>query len=215
MIEAVIFDMDGLIIDSEPFWRKAEMEIFATVGVHLSENDCRKTMGFRLNETIDYWYKKKPWTGMTKKEMESEILSEVKKLIEAKGEALPGVLDTLKMCTWRGLKMAIASSSPMMLIEATIKKLNIEHYFTTIESAEFVEYGKPHPSLFMHTASALSTACENCLVLEDSFHGVIAGLAAKMSVIAVPEIKSIKFDAANLVLDQLDPSKVKTFIDLY
>ena len=65
--------MDGLIIDSEPFWRQAEIEIFGEVGVALTEADCLNTMGFRLDEVIAYWWERRPWQGMTHDEMETAI----------------------------------------------------------------------------------------------------------------------------------------------
>ena len=63
MIEAAIFDMDGLIVDSEPLWQEAEIEVFAEVGVRLTRAQCTETKGRRVDETIAYWYERRPWTG--------------------------------------------------------------------------------------------------------------------------------------------------------
>ena len=61
----MVFDLDGLLIDSEPFWRRAEIEVFATVGLHLTETDVRQTMGLRIDDAVDHWFVRRPWVGMT------------------------------------------------------------------------------------------------------------------------------------------------------
>jgi sugar-phosphatase len=212
MIEAAIFDMDGLLIDSEPFWRKAEIMVFGTVGISLTEDDCRETMGYRLNEVVDLWHSRKPWDTKSKEEVENEILLAVKEMIEKEGKPLKGVLETIEMIKDMGLKLAIASSSAMILIEATVKRLGIAEVFEVLHSAQFEKFGKPHPDVFIHTAHKMGVRTENCLVFEDSFHGMVAGLAAKMKVVAVPEEPSTKFGAAHLVLDHLDPEAIKNVI---
>lgn len=212
MIEAIIFDMDGLIIDSEPFWRRAEIAVFKTVGIALTEEDCRETMGYRLNEVVDLWHARKPWTSPSKEKIEEQILTYVQNLIATEGVALKGVVETLAMAKKLNLKTAIASSSAMNLIRTTVKRLNLESQFDVLQSAEYEDYGKPHPSVFIHTAEKLAVRRENCLVLEDSFHGMIAALAAKMKVITVPEESESRFNAAHLTLDYLDHERVKRFI---
>ncbi|MEM9051066.1 MAG: hexitol phosphatase HxpB [Bacteroidota bacterium] len=213
MIEAAIFDMDGLLIDSEPFWRRAEMAVFNTVGINLTEDNCRETMGYRLNEVVDLWHSRFPWEGQSKEQVEAEILNKVKELIESEGEPLTGVIDTIQMCKTLNLKTGVASSSAMTLIETTVDKLRIRNEFDILQSAENEEFGKPHPSIFIKTAQILGVRPENCIVFEDSFHGMVAGLAAKMKVIAVPEEISDRFSAAHLTLNFLDSKRVKAFIE--
>ena len=213
MIKAAIFDMDGLLIDSEPFWRRAEMAVFKTVGINLTEDNCRETMGYRLDEVVDLWYSRFPWEGKSKEQIEAEILNNVKRLIELEGEPLTGVLETIQICETLDLKTAVASSSAMTLIEATMDRLGIRNEFDILQSAENEEFGKPHPSVFIKTAQRLGVRPDNCLVFEDSFHGMVAGLAAKMKVIAVPEESSNRFSAAHLTLNFLDSKRVKTFIE--
>jgi sugar-phosphatase len=212
MIEALIFDMDGLLIDSEPFWRRAEIAVFKNVGIELSEDDCRETMGYRLNEVVDLWHSRKPWKSPSKKEVENQILTYVQNLISTEGIALKGVRETINLAKELNLKTAIASSSAMSLIRATVKRLGMEDDFEILHSAEGEDFGKPHPSVFIHTAERLGVRCENCLVFEDSFHGMIAALAAKMKVIAVPEKIDDRFNAAQLTLKYLDHEGIKRFI---
>ncbi|MFT4771467.1 MAG: HAD superfamily hydrolase (TIGR01509 family) [Cryomorphaceae bacterium] len=215
MIEAVIFDMDGLLIDSEPFWRRAEIAVFATLGIELSEDDCRETMGYRLNEVVELWHSRKPWNHKSMEQVEEEILAYVQNLIETEGVPLKGVRETIALCKELKLKTAIASSSAMRLIKATVKRLGLEATFEVLHSAENEEFGKPHPAVFIHAARELGVRNENCLVFEDSFHGMVAGLASKMKVIAVPEMMNDRFKAAHLTLEFLDPKLIKSFISSY
>jgi len=208
MIEAAIFDMDGLLIDSEPFWRQAEMEVFEKVGINLSENDCRETMGYRLNEVVDLWYSRFPWEGPSKIEIENSIVERVGELIAQGGELLPGVKSTLERLSTAGLKLAIASSSPLLLIEAVADRFDLRGSFDVLHSAELEKFGKPHPDVFIHTASKLEVRSESCIVFEDSFHGMVAALAAKMKVVVVPEADEPKFNSAHLTLTQLDPETI-------
>jgi len=206
MIEAVIFDMDGLLIDSEPLWRKAEIEIFAKVDIYLTEDDCKETMGYRLNEVVDLWYSRYPWNSLSKKEVEDAILQRVSDLIQSDGKIMTGVEETIRSCMNLNLKMAIASSSPMKLIKSVVKLLKMEGDFDVLYSAEYEAFGKPHPGVFLTTSQKLGVDPHKCLVLEDSLHGIISALSAKMKVIAVPDEQQFnhpKFQVADKVLSSL------------
>ena len=188
-IKAVIYDMDGVIIDSEPLWREALIHCFNKVGFDFTQDKCRVTQGMRLIEVVEYWYAQQPWQGKTIEEVEQDILTKVTELIAEKGEAMEGVYQSLELFKNKGYKIALASSSASSLINVVLEKLNIKHEFEVIKSAEFLDYGKPHPDVFIKTAEELNVPAINCLVIEDSFHGVLAGKAAVMQVIAVPEKK--------------------------
>lgn len=187
MIKAVIFDMDGLLVDSEPYWRVAETNCFATVGVKLNDDMCKQTMGMRIDEVVDYWFDRFPWRSKSTDQLTIEIVNEMDRLLALSGKPMPGVAHAFQVCKDMGLKMGLASSSRMQLIKTVVKKLNLEEDLDVIRSAENEVYGKPHPAVFMQTAEDLNVAPEDCLVLEDSIHGAIAGLAAKMKVIGVPD----------------------------
>lgn len=206
MIRAAIFDMDGLLIDSEPFWRKAEISAFAEVGLILSEADCRETMGYRIDEVVDLWFRRRPWQQMDKKQVIQTILTKITAFIRHEGKPLPGAVELVKACKNAGLKTAIASSSPSELIREVVKKFELGSWLDLVHSAEYEPYGKPHPGVFITTAIVLGVNPEECLVFEDSFHGMIAGLAAKMRTVVVPEtasFKSEKFNVASLKVKSL------------
>jgi sugar-phosphatase len=86
MIEAIIFDMDGLLIDSEPLWQEAEQRVFATVGLNLTNEQTTETTGLRVDEVIDYWFVRFPWNeeNISKKQLDVNIVEEVKNLIREK-----------------------------------------------------------------------------------------------------------------------------------
>ena len=199
--------MDGLLIDSEPFWRKAEIKAFGEVGIELTEADCRETMGYRLNEVVELWFSRKPWTGISLIAMEARILLLVSQYILEEGKPMLGVERLINDCRVHKLKIAIASSSPMLLIKSVVKLLKMEDKFDVLHSAQNEPYGKPHPAVFISTALMLDVDPHECLVLEDSFHGVVAALAAKMPVVAVPDPEMIndkRFNAAMLTIKSLE-----------
>ena len=197
-LDAVIYDMDGLIIDSEPFWRKAEMKVFATVGLYLTETDCIETTGFRFDEVVEHWWAKQPWEGKTKRQIHDEVLDEMEHAITHHAKEMSGVHASLEYFKGKGLRIALASSSAMRLIKAAVKKLNIEEYFELLVSAEHETHGKPHPAVFIRTAETLNVAPEKCLVIEDSFNGLLAAKAAKMKCVVVPA--PFDFDNARFVI---------------
>ena len=187
MIAAVIFDLDGLLIDSEPFWRRAETEVFADVGVTLTDAMCMETTGLRLDAVVEHWFVRTPWTGKSKAAVVSAIATRVAELITAHAEPLPGVPDALAFFKVRGLPIAICSSSPMPVIDAALAKLQLTGRMRAVISAEGESHGKPHPAVYLTTAAKLGVAPESCLALEDSMNGCIAAKAARMKVVAVPE----------------------------
>ena len=207
MIKAVIFDMDGLLIDSEPLWQKAQIKTFTEIGVILTKEDTAQTIALRVDEVVDYWYMRKPWKIPTKKEVEARIVGRVTDLIGAEGKALRGVDRIVNFFSSSGLPMAIASSSSSEVITAVLEKVGIASKISVIHSAEHEPYGKPHPGVFITTAEKLKVLPEHCLVFEDSPNGVLAAKAAKMKCIAVPNpyvINPTVFSIADKVIDSLE-----------
>lgn len=186
MHRAVIFDMDGLLIDSEPLWVRAEIEIFGEVGLILGQEDCGKTKGLRTDDVIAYWFARHPWTTRSPAEVEARLVARVASLVREEGRALPGVATAIAVAREGGRRLALASSSPLLLIQATLERLGLTDAFDIVQSAETEPLGKPHPGIFLKTAERLGVAAVDCLVLEDSFTGVLAAKAARMTCIAVP-----------------------------
>jgi HAD superfamily hydrolase (TIGR01509 family) len=202
--DAVIFDMDGVLIDSEPLWRRAEIARFEAVGLHLSDEACRQTMGFRIDETVAYWYDRHPWPAADLAGMAGSIVDGVVELVEAEGGPLPGVEHAVRLCEKLGLRLAVASSSPPRLIAAVLGKLGIGHAFEVVRSAVDEPQGKPHPAVFLTTADRLAVDPVRCLVVEDSVNGMVAAVAARMRCVVVPERPDPRFVLADQVLDSLE-----------
>lgn len=186
-LKAVIFDMDGVLIESEHLWRKAMIIGFGEAGLNLTEEDCRQTTGLRIGEVIEIWLKRFNVTSHTVKSLEDRIIGILIDLIETEGRFINGIPELLAFCKKHNLKTGLATSSSQLLLATVLKKLKLENYFDAALSAEHMKYGKPHPEVFLKCAEALDALPTECLVIEDSINGVIAGKAARMKVIAVPD----------------------------
>jgi mannitol-1-/sugar-/sorbitol-6-/2-deoxyglucose-6-phosphatase len=206
MTEAVIFDMDGVIIDSEPLWKKAIIQIMKNHGFEFDVTMCNKTKGMRVDEVTAYW-KQELNAEFDSSQAADNIVEEVIRLILDEGEEMPGLKKLLNRIQEKKLKIALASSSSIKIINSVLAKLEIGHYFEVIQSAEQEEFGKPHPAVFLTTANKLKIEPKNCLVIEDSLHGVLAGKSANMKVVAIPEIGETKLDKfiiADRIIKKLD-----------
>lgn len=186
-IDTVIFDMDGVLINSEPLWVKAEIKVFKSVGIDFLAVGGEKTVGLRIDEVVDFWHNEFPWSNKTKSDVVDEIMQEMISGIRREGEALPGVYEALAFFKEKNYKIGLASSSFEVLINTTLEKLKIRDYFDVILSAEKLEFGKPHPEIYIKAAKQLKIDPSTCLVIEDSLNGVIAAKAAKMNVVAIPD----------------------------
>ena len=206
MIGGVIFDLDGLLIDSEPLWRKAERKVFSKVGIILEDGDFEHFTGYKISEVVSFWYGHKPCSGPTQPEIETEILDELIRLIQTEGKPKPGVVEILAFFEQKKLPMVVASSSPSRVIRAAVEKMGISHYFKALYSAEFEKYGKPHPAVFVTAIEGLGLSPKDCLIFEDSFNGLIAAKAARAKTVSVPEnnlFEQARFDIADIKLYSL------------
>jgi mannitol-1-/sugar-/sorbitol-6-/2-deoxyglucose-6-phosphatase len=185
--EAVIFDMDGVLIDSEPLWKIAMEEVFYSLGSKLKKEDFQKTVGLRIDEVVHFWNNHEKWGVENEHDVEEAIIVKMIELISKNATPLSGVIETLTFLKNSGLKIGLGTSSSNRLIQVVLSELNITHFFDFTHSAEKEAFGKPHPAVYLTVAQQLNVSPHNCLVIEDSFNGVIAGLAAKMKVVCIPE----------------------------
>jgi sugar-phosphatase len=211
-LAAVVFDLDGVLVDSEPFWRQAEIEVFAEVGVVLTEADARETMGLRIDDAVRHWFERRPWSGRDPAEVERAVTARVAELVAAAGEPMPGAVEALRRCGDLGLLVAVCSGSYAVVIEAALDRLGISDLVGVWHSAEWEPLGKPHPGAYLTTAAKLGVDPTACLAVEDSFNGAIAAKAARMRVVVVPEeatASSARWgfcDARIDSLEELDPA---------
>jgi len=185
--DAVIFDLDGLLIDSEPIWRDVEQQVFNDLGVALTDELCRSTMGLPVNEVVAHWHERSPWAGHDLHAAEEAIVDGVIAAIRSCGSAMPGVDHALALAAGLGLRRGIASSSHEIVIDAALERLGLRDRFEVVVSAEHEPCGKPHPGVYLTAARLLGVDPEACVAIEDSPNGVLAAKAAGMRCVAVPE----------------------------
>ena len=189
-MRAFIFDMDGVIIDSEPIHRQVHKEIMNTLGVNISKGELALYAG-ATNEYI--FTKLKERYGI--KESVSELMDYKSKLIinkvkEESLEPINGIRELLNALRKNNIKTAIGSSSPRSLIEAVIDKFNLHGAFDCIVSGEEVERSKPYPDVYIEVSKKLGINPEKCIVVEDSHNGVQAAKSAGMKCIGFDNINS-------------------------
>ncbi len=205
-IKAVIFDMDGLLIDSEPFWREATIKVFSELGLKLTVDQCKETMGYRVDEFVEYWLVKYKIEGADIKEISTKIIKEIISLIKIKGKIMEGVHEIIDLLYKEGIIIAIASSSAEEIIDAVIEKIGIKDKIKFIYSAEHEPLGKPHPGVYITAANKLNVFVNQCLAFEDSPNGVLSAKAAKMKCVAVPHdlpADDKRFGIADLIIHSL------------
>lgn len=190
-LRAAILDMDGLIIDTEPVWRRTEARVFSELGSHLSEADMLSTMGRRIGEVVAHWRSHRPWPGAGSGEPSDSAIAErvvdgVVEQVRRGGEAMPGVAEAVALLERLGLRLAIASSSPPRLIDAVCERLNLGRIQVRCSAVQEAR-GKPSPDVFLSAARRLLEPPAACLAIEDSPNGVLAARAAGMRCVAVPD----------------------------
>jgi sugar-phosphatase len=187
MIKAVIFDLDGLLIDSEPYWRRVEIEMLQKFGINATDEMVRETYGLRTDEVIAYWYDLQPWPNPDHKKMEADFYVLIQELINGADILMEGAKDAINIVKTGGFLSAIASSSPRIMIENFVSHYNLSDSFDLIHSSVEEAFGKPHPAVYLSTAAKLGVPPTSCLAIEDSVHGVVAAKAARMKTIVIPE----------------------------
>ncbi len=211
---ASIFDMDGLLVDSEPLWQVAEVEILGALGVPLDVGQARQTQGMFVVEVARYWHERFPWSGPSPEEVAVGVVDRVCELVVERGRLQPGVDRALELCHRHGLRLAIASSSEYRLIRLVLEHFELADQFAIVHSAEEEPYGKPHPAVYLGAAAKLGVEPTRCLAWEDAAAGVLAAKAARMVCVAVPEPEE-RARPAFAIADAVLGSLVETDDGLY
>ena len=200
-LKAALFDLDGLLVDSEPLWHEAEIRVLGSYGVPLTVEMCRETKGRYVSEAVKHWHDRYPWDPPNFDKVISEILEALDELVSTRLELKPGVEHAIAECTERGLRLAVASSSPLRIILAALARFGLHRTFEAACSAEHEAAGKPDPAVFLTAASRLGVESYECVVFEDSLAGIRAAKIAGMLCVAVPEVRSVSDEAGLAVAD--------------
>jgi mannitol-1-/sugar-/sorbitol-6-/2-deoxyglucose-6-phosphatase len=207
--EAVVLDMDGLLIDTEPVWRAAQSAVFAGLGIVLTEADLIDSTGQPVEELVPIWRQRAPAgdgaSSLTDAEIADRITDRVIAHVEAEGQPMPGVTAAIALFERCGLRLAIASSSPLRLIDAVCDRLGLARIAVRCSARDEVR-GKPAPDVYLTAARRLGVAAAGCLALEDSPNGIAAARSAGMRCVAVPDpllADDPRYREADLVLPSL------------
>ena len=217
MFECVIFDMDGVVIDSEPFHYTVNKEIFKNLNIDVP--DKKYVMFIGATNTAMWTYLKKEYklpqdVKYLVKLEEDGVINYLKK---NKERPIDGVLELLKSLSKKEIAIALASSSPPDYIYAVLKSFDIYDYFKEVVSGEWVKRSKPAPDIFLKTADLLSIDPKNCVVIEDSENGVNAAKAAGMKCIGYKNPNSGCQDLSNAdaIVDSLKNFTVQRIEKLF
>jgi mannitol-1-/sugar-/sorbitol-6-/2-deoxyglucose-6-phosphatase len=187
MKKAIIFDMDGLLVESESVWGIAEEAMLVERGMTTNVEARETLVGLRMDEFMTKMreiYSLKDTVDVLSEELIVRMLT----LIPPSVKPQPGAQELLKFVAEQQIPCAIASSSPARIIDATVKAQGWEHIFSVRCSAEHEERGKPAPDVYLRAAEKLGVAPQDCLTLEDSPNGARAAIAAGMLCYAVPDL---------------------------
>jgi sugar-phosphatase len=206
-VRAIVFDMDGVLLNSEPLWRRAEVEVFSSVGVPMTLDMCDQTMGTRADEVVDYWFHRYPWSGESPARVEARLIDRVASLLQehAANQAAPGLEVVLSYLESKAIPFSVASSSAFRLIETALRAIGVRHRFAAVHSAEIESHGKPHPAVYLSAAQAIGVAPEFCMAIEDSVMGLISAKAARMHCVVIPD-PSVRGDRRLGLADAVLPS---------
>lgn len=183
--EAVIFDMDGVLVNSEPFYAEVEQKNFSRLGLTISEEEHQTYQG---TATDRMWQliKERHGVNQTVKElveMTNNLVTPYFQSLE-KIEPMPGVKILIKQLKEKGMILAVASSSYSDVIEIILQKTGLKKYFEVVVDSQMAGSSKPEPDIFLLAANKLNVKPEKCLVIEDSKNGIAAAKSAGMFCVA-------------------------------
>ncbi|MDL5512462.1 HAD-IA family hydrolase [Arenibacter sp. M-2] len=207
--KAVIFDMDGVIIDTELIWKQAEKEVFSSLGAKVIEEYSKETQSMTTSEVTQFWYKKFSWSNIGLREVEQMVVSRVVELIESEECLIDRVKIFIERLKSKNYKIGLATNSPFAITPQVLKRLDVAHLFDTVSSAEFEERGKPDPAIYYTTAKKLGVDPKDCLVIEDSYSGMLAAKKAGMTVASFTKgNKKSHFDIADYRIDSFEYDRI-------
>jgi len=211
---AVIFDLDGLLADSEPWWDQIDAKLLTEYGVAYRGEHHRNVLGVSYRLATEFY------------KNAFQISASVEELIRRRAEIateffanrvglFPSAKATLERLREKKLCLALATSSVSASARPFLERTGIRHFFDVVVTGDEIERGKPHPDIYLMTAEKLHVNCNSCLVIEDALAGITAAKAASIRVAAIPDIRFVDpreyTKGADYVLRDL--SEVPTLVD--
>ncbi|OGS28169.1 MAG: hypothetical protein A2297_09410 [Elusimicrobia bacterium RIFOXYB2_FULL_48_7] len=216
-VRAVIFDMDGVIIDSEPFHYIVNKKLFADLGINFTLKDNGNFIGVSNKDMYGLYKRKYALKHSLKKLCDMQMEKFLEYLMKSRQKPIPGIVTLLKTLKKNKIKIALASSSNYKNINGVLAKFRIKKYFNAIVSAENMKHSKPDPAIFLKTARLLCVKPGDCLVIEDAQHGIQAARSAGMKSIGFQNPNSGKQDLskADLIVRKIKNITLKGINRIY
>jgi HAD superfamily hydrolase (TIGR01509 family) len=212
-MSAILFDMDGTLIDSEPLWLEAEIEIMEELGCNWDQQDQINCLGGPIDKTENYMQDRsnniKPFGYFTKK-----LDDVMEQKLSTKLNLIPNALEIINECKISEIKIALVTASSGRLMRAVLKRFPVG-IFDTVVSYDDVEQSKPDPEPYLLAAKTLGVDITNCVVLEDSLTGVQSGLSAGAQVIGIPHLVTMPSNPNLRVVESLSEINMDRLITWY
>jgi HAD superfamily hydrolase (TIGR01509 family) len=216
MIEAVVFDLDGVIVDSEPVWEQVRRQVVAEHGGHWLPEAQQRLMGMSTAEWARY-LSQDLGVGLPPKTVAAMVIERMQARYRDGVPLMPGAAGAVRELATRW-PLGLASSSPAALIDAALDGAGLRACFRVALSTEQVSRGKPAPDIYLAVTDLLGFAPESCAAFEDSTNGLRSAAAAGLQVIAVPHPRyppePAALHASRLVLDGLDGLTAQAIAEL-
>lgn len=216
MLKAIIFDLDGVLIDSNKYIWEAHNSILEEEGIHLNRNEVKEYLGMSLRDQYGAWKKK---YGIKKYNLEDfrQKSLEIQQKLMKNEKPNPALVRLLKQLKENNIKLAVATSSTRYRAEWILKKLKIIDYFESIVTADDVEKHKPEPDLFLEAAKHIKTTPKCCVVIEDARTGIEAAKKANMKVVGRlrEHHTRAELSEADLVIDSFDELTIERLKKLF
>ncbi len=200
---AVVFDLDGLLLDTEVLWQRAEEELFAAHGAVFSHEDKMRVIGTSFEHTARFFAERLGQPVERGAELVDEMIETMHAALQGDVDGRPGALALVARLRGR-VPLGLASNSPRRLVDAALRTAGLTDVFDAIVTSDEVAHPKPAPELYLLVCERLGVAPADALALEDSASGVAAAKAAGLTCIAVPQFAETDVSAADRVIDSLE-----------
>ena len=205
---AVVFDMDGLLLDTEVAWQRAEEDLFRRHGETFSMDDKLAVIGTSAEQTAEYFAQRLNQPADRGPALVDELMAAMHEELKVQVAGRPGAIELVERLRGR-TRLGLASNSPRRLVDAALATANLADAFDAIVTSDDAAF-KPAPDIYLLACERLGVAPSDALALEDSASGVAAAKAAGLTCIAVPQFAEIDVTAADRVIDSLEELLAET-----
>ena len=212
--QAVLWDMDGTLVDTEPYWLKSEQAFAERHDAHWELGDVEQFIGFSLYDTADILRKKFNLQDYTDQQIVDELTNGVVEQIEDKLPFRPGALELLKELREKGIPTALVTMSMSDMAKSVVSRIPFKA-FDVVLGGDQVQFGKPHPEPYIRAAEKLGLRPSECVALEDSKTGLTSAETAGTVAIGIPHIAKIPEQTGRILIDSLEGMTVAKLQSIY